>query len=115
MNKRLLTLAHRRRGLIETIEAQRIEMAEIALHWEKPLAMVDKGLKGLRLIQRHPLLMGGGTAALLAVRRTGIFGLAQKGVRLIYLYPLVLSLGSKALSAITRASVRSANTTSNNQ
>ena len=115
MNKRLLTLAHRRRGLIETIEAQRSEMAEIALQWEKPLTMVDRGLKGLRLMQRHPLLMGGGTAAFLAVRRTGIFGLAKKGIRLIYLYPFILSLGAKALSEITRSSVKSANTASNNQ
>ena len=58
MNKRLLILADRRRDLIEKIEVQRREMAEMAVYWESPLAVVDRGIKAVHLVQSHPLLMG---------------------------------------------------------
>jgi hypothetical protein len=48
--------------------------------------------------------MGGGMAAFLALRRTGVIGLAQKGVRLLYLYPFIFSVGSKCLSWLTHSS-----------
>ena len=104
MNKRLLILADRRRDLIEKIEVQRREMAEMAVYWESPLAVVDRGIKAVHLVQSNPLLMGGGITAFLALRRTGIFGLAQKGVRLLYLYPFIFSVGLKCFSWLTHSS-----------
>jgi hypothetical protein len=103
MKKRLAAVAHRRRGLLEKIEAQRMEVAEISQHWEKPLALVDVGLKAVRFIRNHSALVAGGVAALLAWRREGIVGLAQKGWRLLYLYPSILAFGLKFLSLATRS------------
>ena len=103
MKNQLAALAHRRRELLEKIEAQRMEVAEISVHWQKPLALVDVGLKAVRFIRNHPALVSGGVAALLAWRRKGIIGLAQKGWRLLYLYPSILALGLKFLSSATRS------------
>lgn len=85
MKKQLADLACRRRGLLEKIEAQRMEVAEISQHWQKPIALVDTGLKVVRFIRNHPALMTGGVAALLTLRRKGIIGLAQERWRLLRL------------------------------
>jgi hypothetical protein len=104
MKKRLSAVAHRRRGLLEKIEAQRMDVAEISVHWQKPLALVDAGLKAVRFIHNHPALMAGGVATLLAWRRKGIVGLAQEGWRLLFLYPAALSFGLKFLSFLATRS-----------
>lgn len=80
-----------------------MEVAEISLHWKKPLALVDIGLKAGRFIRSHPGLVSGGVAALLSLRGMGIAGLAQKGWRLLYLYPSSLLFGLKYLSSATRS------------
>ncbi|MDO8310622.1 MAG: YqjK-like family protein [Sideroxyarcus sp.] len=102
MKKRLADLAYRRRVLLGIIEAQRMDMAEISLQWQKPLALVDVGVKAVRFINHHPAWVAGGVAALLAWRRKGVVGLAQKGWRLLYLYPSTLAFGLKLLSMATR-------------
>ncbi|MDO8262711.1 MAG: YqjK-like family protein [Gallionella sp.] len=103
MKKRLAALAHRRLELFEKIAAQRMEVAEISQHWQKPLAVVDTGLKAARFIRSHPGLVSGGVAALLSLRGMGIAGFARKGWRLLYLYPSILSFGLKFLSSATRS------------
>ena len=103
MKKRLAALAYRRRMLLEKIEAQRMEVAEISLDLQKPLALADAGLKAVRFIRNHPGLVAGGFAALLSLRGKGIAGLAQKGWRLMYLYPAILSFGLKYLFPAIRS------------
>jgi hypothetical protein len=97
MKKRLDELACRRRKLLEKIEIQRMDVAEISLDFRKPLTLADTGLKVVRFIRNHPGLVSGGFAALLSLRGKGIAGLAQKGWRLMYLYPAILSFGFKYL------------------
>lgn len=110
MKKRLAELACRRRRLLEKIEAQRMEVAEISRHLQKPLALADAGLKAVQFMRRHPALMAGGVSALLALRRKGIAGLAHKGWRLLIIYPSILSFGLKYLSLATRSSSEERNT-----
>lgn len=50
-----------------------MEVAEISRHWQKPLALVDVGLKAVRFIHNHPALVAG-AAALLAALRPGRVG-----------------------------------------
>lgn len=102
MKKQLADIAHRRQKLLGKIAVQRMEVAEITWLWQKPLVLIDKGLKVVRFIHDHPGLVSGGFAALLSLRGVGIAGLAQKGWRLMYLYPSVLSFGLKFLFSATR-------------
>ena len=90
MKKRLAHLADRRRELLNKIEAQRVEVAEIFLQWKNPLALADTGLKAVRFLNNHSSLVVGSLAALVAFRRKGVFGLLQKGWRMLYLLPLML-------------------------
>lgn len=99
MKKRLADLACHRRALIEKIEAQRIEVTGISQHWQKPLALVDAGVKAVRFIHNHPAWVAGGVAAFLALRHKGIAGLAQEGWRLLRLYPAIFSLATRSPSA----------------
>jgi hypothetical protein len=80
-----------------------MDVAEISLHWQKPFALADAGLKAVHYIRNHPALVTGGVAVLLAWRRKGIVGLALEGWRLLYLYPSILSFGLKSLSLATRS------------
>jgi len=102
MKKRLVALANRRRILLEKIETQRMDVAEISLDLQKPMAMADAGLKAVRFIRNHPGVVAGGFAALLSLRGKGIAGLAQKGWRLMYLYPSILTFGLKYLFSAFR-------------
>jgi hypothetical protein len=97
MKQRLAELADRRLRLLEKIEAQRTEVAEISVDFQKPLALADTGLKAARFIRNHPAMVSGGFAALLSIRGMGISGLAKKAWRLMYLYPAAISFGLKYL------------------
>jgi len=79
MKKRLADLAYRRCRLLEKIDAQRIEVAEISIHWQKPLALVDAGLKAAHFIHNHPTLMSGGVALLMALRPGRVWKWLQLG------------------------------------
>ncbi len=103
MKKRLAELAYRRSRLLEKIEIQRMDVADISLDLQKPLALADAGLKAVRFIRNHPGLVSGGFAALLSLRGKGVAGLAQKGWRLMYLYPSILSFGLKYLFSAFRS------------
>ena len=103
MNSRLTQLACRRLELLNDIEAQRMDMADITRHLQKPLAVADVGFKAVRLIYNHPALVTGGVTALLTLRRNGFVGLVQHGWRLLLLYPSAIFLGLKYLSSATCA------------
>lgn len=103
MKNQLAAIAQRRRALLETIAAQRMEVAEISLHWQKPLALADTGLSAVRFIRSHPGLVSGTLAALRSLRGIGVGGLAQKGWRLLYLYPAAVSFGLKYLFSAIRS------------
>ncbi|MDO8464938.1 MAG: YqjK-like family protein [Gallionella sp.] len=105
MKKRLAELACHRCELLEKIEAQRREMTNISMHWEKPLALVDTGLNAVRFIHNHPALVAGGVAALLALRRKGITGLVHEVWRLLCLYPATLFLAPRFSSEGRKAEI----------
>lgn len=104
MNKQLAAIELRRRALLEKIEAQRMEVVEISLHWQKPLALADTGLSAVRFIRSHPGLVSGTLAALQSLRGIGVGGLAKKGWRLLYLYPAAFSFGLKYLFSTINSS-----------
>jgi YqjK-like protein len=104
MNKRLAYLAARRLELVQQIEDQRMDIAEISSRWQKPFAVADTGLKALHLVYRHPALIAGGVTALLAWRRKGVAGLAKNGWRLLYLYPSAIFFGLKYLASVSHFS-----------
>jgi hypothetical protein len=103
MNKRLAQLVIRRLELLDKIESQRMELADISLHLQKPLAVADVGLKAVRYIYNHPALVSGGVTALLTLRNKGLLGLAKHGWRLLFLYPSAIFFGLKYLTSANRA------------
>lgn len=102
--KSLSELERRRSAIIEKIDAQRIELAEISQHFKFPLSVVDKGVKVTRFIREHPALASGSVLAFWALRHYGVLGLARKAWRAIYINPTLLSYGSKLISRFGRAS-----------
>lgn len=96
MNKRLVLIANRRL-ILEKIEIQRMQVAEISARWQMPLALANAGLKAVRFVRRHPAWVSGGLAAFMTWRRKGIAGLAGEGWRLLCLYPSSLALGLEYL------------------
>jgi len=105
MNKRLTAIASRRQILLKNIEAQRMDVAEISVRWQKPLALADTGLKAVHFVRNHPALVAGGLAAFMAWRRKGVVGLAGEGWRLLCLYPSAILFGLKYLSIAPRSAI----------
>lgn len=103
MKQRFADIAYRRRGLLEKIKAQRMEVAEISRLWQAPVAVLDAGIKAVRFVRSHPGLISGGFAAILSLRGMGIAGLAQKGWRLLLLDPAAITFGLKYLLSATRS------------
>lgn len=99
MKERLADLACRRRVLIEKIGIQRIEVAGISQRWQKPLALVDAGVKAACFIHNHPTLVAGGVAAFWVLRRKGITGLVREKWHLFRLYPAIFSLVTHSSNA----------------
>jgi hypothetical protein len=74
MNRPLAELLQTRAQLRAKIAMQRVQLAQTTQHWQKPLAVADQGLQGLRWLRGHPLttigmvayfgLRGGGVARL---------------------------------------------------
>ena len=110
MNKQLAHLIIRRLELVEKIEAQRMDMADISLHLQKPLAVADMGLNVVRYIYNHPALVSGGMTALLTFRNKGLPGLVKHGWRLLLLYPSAIFFGLKYLSSANCAPAEERNT-----
>lgn len=87
MKQKRHDMACRRHLLLEKINAQRIEVVDIALQLQKPLALADKGIEAVHFIRRHPALAATGVALLLALRRRNMRLVVQEGWRLLSLYP----------------------------
>lgn len=111
MKQRLADLSDRRLKLLEKIEAQRMEVAEISVDFQKPLTLADTALKVVRFSRHHRVLVSGGLAALLSIRGMGSAVLVKKVWRLMYLYPAAISLGLKYLFP----GIRSGRETSNDE
>lgn len=97
MNRKLEALATRQYVLMQRIDSQRNELAEIALRLKTPLTVVDTGIKAVKFMHNHPALVTGSMTAILAWQKKGFFGMALQGVRALYLYPSVLAYVSKYL------------------
>jgi hypothetical protein len=103
MKKRLAELASRRRILLERIETQRRDVADISLDFQKPFALADTGLEAVRFIRNHPGWVTGGFATLLLLRGKSIASIVQKSWRLMYLYPAAIAFGLKYLLSKSRS------------
>jgi hypothetical protein len=103
MKKRLAELASRRRILLERIETQRRDVADISLDFQKPFALADTGLEAVRFIRDHPGWVAGGFAALLSLRGKSMTRIVQKGWRLMYFYPAAIAFGLKYLFSKPRS------------
>jgi hypothetical protein len=101
MNKQLADIINRRRLLLAEIETQRMAVSRISQHWQKPLAVVDVGLKAVRLIRQHPALVAGGATALVAFRNKGSVGLAW---HLLRRNPPAIIFGLKYIASAIRSS-----------
>jgi len=77
MNERMLELRQRRGELLERIDAQRAQLAEIASIWEQPLALADHGVSVFRFLREH-LPIVAGVAVLVVARRRGLAGLLRR-------------------------------------
>jgi hypothetical protein len=80
-------LLRRREQLIEQCEAQRSAIAAHVGGLDKPIALADRVLGGVRYLRSHPLLLGTATAAIVALRGRGLWkwgrhAVAQRGVLL---------------------------------
>ena len=102
MKSHLADLVQRRRLLVKKIAAQRRELAQISTHFERPLAWVDNGWRVAHYLYERPTLLASGVAALLSLRRTGLFGLVQSGLSLLFRNPEYLSWAWQYLSRTTK-------------
>lgn len=97
MNKRLDDLACQRRFLLEKINIQRIEVIEISMQFQKPLVLIETGIRAVHFIRRHHILVTGSFALLLALRRGNLRLMAQEGWRLLCLHPATAYLSQLSL------------------
>lgn len=68
MNNKLAQLAARRQQLVAQAAAQRAGLSNELAPWRARLAVVDRGVAGIRYIRRHPVLMMGAALVLAALR-----------------------------------------------
>lgn len=108
MKKLLAEIALRRCELLERIEAQRVEMAELSIHFEKPMQIVDTGVDTINFIRRHPTLVAGGLTAILAYWRHSILGISW------LIPPIVQFTFNRLLSASNTKDVNLSDMESNN-
>lgn len=83
-----------------------MDVAEISVRWQKPLALADTGLKAVHFVRNHPALVAGGLTAFMAWRRKGVVGLAGEGWRLLCLYPSAILFGLNSLSIAPRSATK---------
>jgi hypothetical protein len=68
MSEKLTRLAERRAAIVAKAARQRETLAEATRVWRRPLSWVDRGASLLGHITRHPLLMAGSLATVVALR-----------------------------------------------
>lgn len=86
MKKRLDDIAGRRLVLLEKIRIQKSEMAEISLHLQKPLALVDTGIKAIHFMRRHSVLISSGMAFIMVLRRKNLGAMVVQVLRMARIY-----------------------------
>jgi hypothetical protein len=105
-------MAHRHSLLLEKIAAQRNNLVYISSQFKRPLVLADTALRAVRYLHDHPGLLAGGLATFLALRRSGLVGLAKTGWRMLYLNPSILSFTLKVLSTTNEGVASKCNTQS---
>lgn len=68
MNLNLQNRAQRRSHLQAVAASQRAELGQCVERFRAPLALVDRGVEVIRFVRRNPLLVGGASALLVALR-----------------------------------------------
>jgi len=68
MNLKLQRIAQRRSHLRAVAASQRAELGQCVERLRAPLALVDRGVEVIRFVRRNPLLVGGASALLVALR-----------------------------------------------
>jgi len=73
LSNRLDELMQRRAALIALSDEQRSAVATHIAGLGKPIAIADRGLGWLRYLRSHPLALGALTAAIVVLRRRGLW------------------------------------------
>ncbi|TCV90612.1 YqjK-like family protein [Sulfurirhabdus autotrophica] len=99
MKHRLAEITNRRQALLEEIDAQRTEIAEISRYWQKPVEVAEFGFKAVRFVRSHPGWIAGSVAALMVWRRDGLIRFVKGCWRY---YPAIIGYGMKLLPLINQ-------------
>jgi hypothetical protein len=75
MKHQLSELADHRCKILKKIEAQRSDVSDISKQLQKPMKYLDTGLIAAKFIYRHPTLIAGSFAAILAFWSKGVPGI----------------------------------------
>ena len=68
----LATIERRRAALVAQAATQRDELGRIIEPWQKPLAVVDRGMEIVHRLRTHPLAIAAGVVLLVWMRRRGL-------------------------------------------
>ena len=71
-------LAARRERLLERCARQREDLANAVADLQRPIAVVDRVLGGIRFLRAHPLVLLAGVATVTALRRRDLVALAVR-------------------------------------
>jgi len=77
---KLVEIARRKERLIARAESQRAAIAANFRQLQGPIGVVDRGLKIVRFLRRHPLLVAAIIAAVVAFRRRGLASVASRAL-----------------------------------
>jgi|GEM_PF-572033 len=77
---RLIEFARRKERLITRIEQQRIALSGEWHVWEKPAALVDRGIAVVGFLKSHPLLIAAGVAVVAVLRLHKFKGWLGRGL-----------------------------------
>jgi hypothetical protein len=77
---RLIDLARRKERLITRIEQQRGTLSGAWHAWEKPAALVDRGVAFVGFLKSHPLLIAAGVAVVVVLRLHKLKGWVGRGL-----------------------------------
>jgi hypothetical protein len=68
-----------REELLARCDAQRAEIAALALQWEGPLRIADRVVAGVNYLRHHPVIVGVLVAALAIVQRRNWWSWVKRG------------------------------------
>jgi hypothetical protein len=96
MKHQLAKLADHRCRILQSIEAQRADVADIARHLQKPIKFFDAGMNVAHFAHRHPTFIAGTFAVILTFWHKGIPSIS-------YLIPTILRFALNQTLFTTRA------------